>query len=137
MGFDHCDLIGCTLGRWVRQKADDLGLILKLHSASSRVGIAVVVKTTGLVFLIYRPMTRVSVVGGGDTLVEGPAKRLAAPALTGSTDIELDTLGEWQGAAEIDRVGRPPHIGLPGIRAGLAPAARFLFATKGTADFGA
>ena len=31
------------------------------------------------------------------------------------TDVEGDTLGQWQRAPIVQRIGRPPHIGLPGV----------------------
>jgi hypothetical protein len=47
-----------------------------------------------------------------------------------SVHVELDALGEWQRAAEIDRVGGTAHIGLPCIRSGFTPAAGFLLAAE-------
>ena len=47
---------------------------------------------------------------------------------------ELDALRQRQARRPIDRVGLAAHIGPPGIRAGLAPAAGFFFAAKRPAD---
>src|SRR5215207_7378017 len=52
-------------------------------------------------------------------------------------DVELHALRQRQGSAEIDRVGGPAHIGLPGVGAGLAAAAGLLLAAEGAADLGA
>lgn len=54
----------------------------------------------------------------------------------GLTDVEGHPLGQGQGRAIVQRIGSPPHIGLPRIRAAFAPTAGFLFAPKSPADFG-
>ena len=48
---------------------------------------------------------------------------------------ELNALRQRQIVTPVDRVRLPPHIGFPGIRAGLASAAGFLLASEGAADF--
>ena len=48
---------------------------------------------------------------------------------------ELNALRQRQIVTPVGRVRLPPHVGFPGIRAGLAPSASFLFASKGAADF--
>src|SRR5688572_29757087 len=50
---------------------------------------------------------------------------------------ELHTLSQRQVAAVVQRTGLPPHVGLPGIAAGLAAAAGFLLAAERAADLGA
>src|SRR5919198_1873097 len=50
------------------------------------------------------------------------------------TDVEADALGEWQLGAVVDRAGLAAHVGLPGIRAGLAAATGRLFAAERAAD---
>ena len=45
-------------------------------------------------------------------------------------------LGQRQLGAPVDGVGLSPHIGLPGVRAGLPPPTRLLFATESATDFG-
>ena len=52
-----------------------------------------------------------------------------------SVDFKPDTLGERKFTAEIDGAGDAAHIGLPRVRACLAPAAGFLFAAECAADF--
>ena len=52
-------------------------------------------------------------------------------------DVELHALGQRQGRAVVDRVGGAAHVGLPGVRAGLAAAAGLLLAAEGAADLGA
>ncbi|MDA4805002.1 hypothetical protein NY486_03725, partial [Enterobacter hormaechei] len=54
-----------------------------------------------------------------------------------SVDVEGNPLGQWQCLGIIDGVCGAAHIGLPGIRAGFAAAARFLFAAESAADFSA
>ena len=54
--------------------------------------------------------------------------------LPGPLDLELDALRERQLAAPVDRVGLAAHVGLPGIRAGLASAAGVLLAAERAAD---
>src|SRR5262245_55457040 len=49
---------------------------------------------------------------------------------------QLTVMG-WQRARPIDRIGLPAHIGLPRIRAGLAPATGFFFPSKRSTDLGA
>src|SRR3954452_12044180 len=51
------------------------------------------------------------------------------------SDVEADALRQRQGRPVIDRVRRPAHIRLPGVRASLAAAARLLFAAECAADF--
>src|SRR5882757_8578812 len=52
-------------------------------------------------------------------------------------DFELDPLCERQVGAPVDRVGLAPHVGFPGVGAGLAAAAGVLLAAEGATDFGA
>jgi hypothetical protein len=47
---------------------------------------------------------------------------------------ELNALRQRQIVTPIGGVRLTPHIGFPGIRAGFAPSAGFLFASKGAAD---
>src|SRR5580765_7345003 len=47
---------------------------------------------------------------------------------------ELNALSQRQVVTPVGGVRLPPHIGFPGIRAGFAPSAGFLFAPKGAAD---
>src|SRR5260221_14530505 len=47
---------------------------------------------------------------------------------------EDDALGQRQGVRIVDRVGRPPHVALPGVGAGFAAAAGLLLAAEGAAD---
>jgi len=49
--------------------------------------------------------------------------------------IKLHALGQRQFCRIIHRLGLAAHIGLPRIRAALAPAAGFFLAAKGAADF--
>src|SRR6202041_1935538 len=49
--------------------------------------------------------------------------------------VEPYSLRQRHLSAPIDGIGLAPHIGLPGIRARLAPAAGVLFAAERTADF--
>jgi hypothetical protein len=51
-------------------------------------------------------------------------------------NIEPHALSERKLRPEIDRVGGATHICLPCVGAGLATAARLLFATKGTTYLG-
>src|SRR6185437_741504 len=56
---------------------------------------------------------------------------------TSALELELEPLGERQVARPVDGVGLAAHIRLPGIGAGLPPAARVLLAAEGAADLGA
>ena len=49
---------------------------------------------------------------------------------TVSADIKLDALGQRKIVAEIDGAGDPPHVRLPSVGPGLAPATGFLLAAK-------
>jgi len=51
--------------------------------------------------------------------------------------IKFNPLGQGQRAAPVDGVGLPPHVGPPGIGAGLATAAGLFFATESPSDFSA
>src|SRR5215831_5654059 len=62
-----------------------------------------------------------------------PAPRAASLLI----DLELDPLRERQVPAPVDGVGLAAHVGLPGVRAGLAPAASVLLSTERAADLGA
>ena len=50
---------------------------------------------------------------------------------------ELDALGQRQVRGPVQRVGLASHVGLPGVGAGFAAAAGFLFAAERAADLGA
>src|SRR5205085_119426 len=50
---------------------------------------------------------------------------------------EGDPLRQRQLVREVDRVRRPPHVVLPGVRAALPAAAGMLFAAERAADLGA
>src|SRR5215469_14661459 len=60
----------------------------------------------------------------------------AAAAVDLLFDLELDPLRERQLAAPVDRVGLAAHVGLPGVRAGLAAAAGVLLSTERATDLG-
>ena len=59
------------------------------------------------------------------------------PTGAGSTQVELDALGERQVGRPVDRVGLAAHVGLPRVGAGLAAAAGLLLAAERAADLGA
>src|SRR3954453_20224416 len=72
--------------------------------------------------------------------VPGPRSRTSSiptsmpePA-TGTGLPELHALRQRQLRGVVDRVGRAPHVGLPRIRTGLAPAAGLLLAAERAAD---
>src|ERR1017187_1829917 len=48
--------------------------------------------------------------------------------------LELDPLRQRQLRRPVDGVGLPPHVSLPRVAAGFAPAARVLLAAEGAAD---
>jgi hypothetical protein len=48
----------------------------------------------------------------------------------------LDALGQDQLAGVVDRVGDLAHVGLPGVRAGLAASTGLLLTAEGAADLG-
>ncbi|MDT5201298.1 MAG: hypothetical protein QOH34_2820, partial [Mycobacterium sp.] len=58
-------------------------------------------------------------------------------AVRGPVSAEVHTLGQRQFAGVVDGVGGTAHIGLPGVRTGLAAAAGLLFTAEGAADLGA
>ena len=62
---------------------------------------------------------------------------LSSSEIASSTQIELDALRQRQLIGPVDGVGLAPHVLLPGIGAGFAPAAGFFFAAEGAADLGA
>ena len=47
---------------------------------------------------------------------------------------ELNALCQRQIVTPVSRIRLPPHVGFPGIRAGLTSSTGFLFASKGAAD---
>ena len=49
-------------------------------------------------------------------------------------NIEAHALGQRKLRSEVDRVSRPTHIRLPGVRASFAAATRLLLAAKSAAD---
>src|SRR5262245_40152563 len=58
-------------------------------------------------------------------------------ALGGDSNPEFNPLRQWQRIGPVDRVRLTAHVGLPGVRAGLAAAAGLFLAAEGAADFGA
>ena len=60
-----------------------------------------------------------------------------AGRVSGCLRTERDALGQGQLGAPVNRVGLATHVGLPGVGAGFAPAAGFLFTAERAADFGA
>ena len=74
-----------------------------------------------------------STAGPGPGTSPWPGIRSAGPVV--GSQIKLYTLRQGKILTPINRVGLPAHIELPGIRAGLAATAGFLFPTKSTADF--
>jgi hypothetical protein len=67
------------------------------------------------------------------------ASRVQRVCFTGGrgSQFELDALRERQLLAPVDRIGLAAHVGLPGVGARLATAARFLLAAESTSDLGA
>src|SRR5690606_4037065 len=60
--------------------------------------------------------------------------RAARTPRAGRLQVELDALGQRQVVRVVDGIGLAAHVGAPGIRAGLAPAAGVLLAAEGAAD---
>ena len=52
-----------------------------------------------------------------------------------SAHVERDALREREGFAVVDGVGGAAHVAFPGVGAGFAAAAGFLFTAEGAADF--
>src|ERR1039457_5230967 len=53
------------------------------------------------------------------------------------SQLEFDALRQRQLAGPVERVGLPPHVGLPRVAARFAAAAGILLTTEGAADLGA
>ena len=85
-----------------------------------------------------RRLDRAAAPGPGGIARPGVGRAGAWPALNGSArHVEVDALRERQLAAPVDRAGLAAHVGLPGVRARLAPAAGVLLAAERAADLGA